>query len=225
MSGLLNPTDETQWKYWEAEHGFRRYDHLIVRFFAEQRLDHIAQVIPWTEIRCALDVGCGDGFSSFYTAQRIKRLVAGDRSVRMLSCHPRVEVDLTAFDAYDLPFGDNSFDLVYGWEILHHIAAPERVVKEMRRVAKKYVVLFEPNRYSPPQAAFALLDREHRWVLRYSKSYLKGLAESAGLKVARVETVGCIFPNKTPYWLFQILCRIPFQVPVVGISNFVVGAK
>ena len=36
-------------------------------------------------------------------------------------------------DAFTLPFPDKTFDLVYGWEVLHHIVDPTVVVAEMAR--------------------------------------------------------------------------------------------
>jgi SAM-dependent methyltransferase len=127
-------------------------------------------------------------------------------------------------DVRTLPFPPGSFDLVYGWEVLHHISDPGTVVAEMARVSRRYVLLAEPNRANPAQFGFALADREHRWVLRYGHGYLRRLIEGAGLKVLRIRTGGWVFPNKTPRWLLPLLKAMPYWFPL-GITNWALGEK
>ena len=58
-----------------------------------------------------------------------------------------------------LPFADASFDAVSEFSILHHVADPSAVVKEMLRVARKAVVIVDCNRFgqgSPPARLFKL---------------------------------------------------------------------
>ena len=133
-------------------------------------------------------------------------------------------LELALADALQLPFADNTFDLAYGWEILHHIAKPEHVIAEMARVSRKYVLVAEPNPLNLVQFAFALADAEHRWVLRYRLPYMRGLFEKAGLQVIHASSGGWIFPNKTPMSLLPVLCQVPYRSPI-GISNWVLGSK
>lgn len=46
-----------------------------------------------------------------------------------------------------LPFADKSFDVVCEFAILHHVARPDVVVKEMLRVARKAVIISDSNRF------------------------------------------------------------------------------
>lgn len=46
-----------------------------------------------------------------------------------------------------LPFADSSFDVVCEFAVLHHVADPNAVVKEMLRVAKKAVLISDSNRF------------------------------------------------------------------------------
>lgn len=46
-----------------------------------------------------------------------------------------------------LPFADSSFDVVCETAVLHHVANPNVVVKEMLRVAKKAVLISDSNRF------------------------------------------------------------------------------
>lgn len=222
----MSPTtnDHKQAVYWEADHNFRPYNHPVVTFFAKQRLDFLGTWLDFSAIRTTLDVGCGDGFSNYYVAQQLPAVFGGDRSWTMLSRNP-AQNRLVALDGYDLPFADSTFDLVYVWEVLHHIANPVVTVQEMARVSGEYVLLVEPNRYNPGQFGFALYDPEHRWVLRYSLNYLQQIAQDAGLTIVQAAVGGWIFPNKTPLWLFALLRHLPYHLPFIGISNWVLAKK
>jgi SAM-dependent methyltransferase len=54
-------------------------------------------------------------------------------------------VKLEAADAEDIPLPDRSFDMVFVHESLHHCRSPHRALCEMARVARRHVVMLEPN--------------------------------------------------------------------------------
>jgi SAM-dependent methyltransferase len=126
-------------------------------------------------------------------------------------------------DAFRLPFRDKAFDLVFCWELLHHVSQPQQVLAEMARVARRWAVVCEPNPWNPAQFAFALCDRPHRWVLRFSHRYLQEQAVAAGLDVVHFARCGWIFPNKTPAWMFRVLKHLPYRLPLIGISSCLVA--
>ena len=213
---------ERQRDYWEADTVHRDARHPVVEGFSRQRWARLATVIDLGAMRSALDVGAGNGFSSLYAPPHID-VVATDGSWRMLSRHPgRARV---IADAMALPFDDGAFDLVFCWELLHHVDAPWRALREMARVSRKNVLFFEPNPLNPAQFLFALYDREHRWVLRFSRAYVIDQVRRAGLRALTFERCGLIFPNMTPYPLFRLLQHVPFRVPILGISQLVVAEK
>ncbi len=127
-------------------------------------------------------------------------------------------------DICSMPFADDSFDLVYGWEVLHHIEDPKVAVAEMARISRRYVLVAEPNRNNLFQFAFALFDREHRWVLRYNLSYICKLFNGSGFEVILAKSGGWIFPNKSPAWLLPLLRLVPYGSRL-GITNWVLGRK
>lgn len=218
-------TDARQVEYWEQDHGHRGFDHPIVRDFAMQRVRFIQSLLDLSEVQSALDVGCGNGFSTYYLREHISDIWAVDRSEFMLARHPlHSEGRLRQGDALSLPFEDGRFDLVYAWEVLHHIDNPVDAVKEMARVSRRYVLVAEPNPRNPAQYAFAWYDPEHRWVLRFNKRYMRGLFEAAGLRVLHCLSGGWIFPNKTPAFAMPLLKQMPYRFPL-GISNWVLAVK
>jgi len=112
----------------------------------------------------ALEIGAGTGYFTLNLAQLgvIERATATDISPGMLSSLRRsaemlgVEVETVVTDAERLPFADESFDLVFGHAVLHHIPDLARAFAEFRRVLRPGgAVAFcgEPSRYGDMIAA------------------------------------------------------------------------
>jgi SAM-dependent methyltransferase len=223
-SSWLKGTDESaQAAYFEGEVAHHRpASHPVVEGFARQRWHYLERLMALDEVDTALDAGCGSGFSTLYAPEHLNT-VGCDRSLSMLS-QTRRRNSLCA-SVNNLPFADDSFDLAYCWEVLHHIEEPHRALAEMARVSRRFVVVFEPNPVNLAQFLFSLYDPEHRWVLRYTAGYVRAQVEAAGLRVHRHVRGGLIFPNKTPGWLFPLLSRLPYRVPLIGISHVVIAEK
>jgi ubiquinone/menaquinone biosynthesis C-methylase UbiE len=59
--------------------------------------------------------------------------------------NPRLKI-LYIFDGYNLPFSDDSFDIVTCVDVIEHVEDYTRLIKEMLRVSRKGVFLSTPNR-------------------------------------------------------------------------------
>jgi ubiquinone/menaquinone biosynthesis C-methylase UbiE len=112
----------------------------------------------------ALEIGSGTGYFSLNLLQMgtIERLTATDISPGMLSRLATtaeglgLEVETVATEAEELPFEDESFDLVFGHAVLHHIPDLECAFAEFRRVLRPGgAIAFcgEPSRYGDRLAA------------------------------------------------------------------------
>lgn len=213
--------NQLQKNFWSREHNFREYTHPVVRHFSTQRVDFLNKFIKAGEVKSILDVGAGEGFSSFYLQEICPEVVAVDSSAKMLGKNP-VNKRIIA-DACFLPFRSDSFDMVCAWEVFHHLDDHTVAAEEIIRVAKRYICIFEVNRDNPVQFLYALLNREHRLAIKFTMKYL---IEIFGKKTRIIKhtSTGVIFPNKTPAFIFPFLKNIPFRVPF-GISNFIVCEK
>jgi SAM-dependent methyltransferase len=113
----------------------------------------------------ALEIGAGTGYFSInlLRAGVIGEAVATDISAGMLSKLERsaaergVRVEIAACQASALPFDDDSFDLVFGHAVLHHLPDLDGGFREFRRVLRPGgVVAFcgEPSYYGDRIAAW-----------------------------------------------------------------------
>jgi ubiquinone/menaquinone biosynthesis C-methylase UbiE len=57
--------------------------------------------------------------------------------------HPKVK--LMQASIYDLPYKNNSFDVILCTEVLEHLDDPKDAINELFRVSRKYVLLSVPN--------------------------------------------------------------------------------
>lgn len=135
----------------QSTDNYRKHTHanpvqkfLIERFYTEFIKD-IRDLHP----KSILDVGCGEGF----TLERLRKQNIGEKleGIDFLKTaieigkkvHPKLT--LKQGTAYALPYKDNSFDVVIYSEVLEHLEHPDKALKELRRVTKKYAVLSVPN--------------------------------------------------------------------------------
>jgi ubiquinone/menaquinone biosynthesis C-methylase UbiE len=211
--------DQEQARYWEdEEHIYRPYDHEVALGFAAQRAEYLKSVLPLDDVYSAVDVGAGNGMSTHCLEPDIPTVFSTDLSRRLLKLNPgrfRLRTD-----AYNLPLRDKIVDMAYAWELLHHVDEPRRVLAEMHRVARKYVFFFEPNCYNPAQAVFARLHKPDRLCMRNTREYLVAEGEAAGLTPMHHATVGWMTPNLTPVFAYRLLRHLPFPVPWIGLSHF-----
>jgi len=104
-----------------------------------------------------LDVGCGLGESSVFFAQQGADVTALDLSPEMVRLTERlaerhqVHVEGVAHAGEDLPFADESFDLVYLANIIHHVEDRKRLYREVHRVLRPGGQFFswDPVAYNP----------------------------------------------------------------------------
>src|SRR4051795_2400729 len=113
----------------------------------------------------SLEIGAGTGYFSLNLLQTgvVREATCTDISPGMLATLERnaqelgLEVETAACDAAELPFEDESFDLVLGHAVLHHLPDLNRSFAEFARVLKPGGTLFfagEPSRTGDRIAAY-----------------------------------------------------------------------
>jgi ubiquinone/menaquinone biosynthesis C-methylase UbiE len=121
----------------------------LVRYLVRRFLRRISDLVAAERPRRVLEVGCGEGIVLEHLAARMPRArfdgleLDGSALRRARARCP--EATLVGGDACALPFADRSFDLVVCLEVLEHLAAPERALRELRRVARGGCLLSVPH--------------------------------------------------------------------------------
>jgi ubiquinone/menaquinone biosynthesis C-methylase UbiE len=106
--------------------------------------------------RHLLDLGCGAGESSIYFALKGARCVASDWSPQMVAAARQlaeihqVDIEARVIDAVNIDFRDNTFDIVYAANLLHHVDT-RQTLREIRRILKPGGVActWDPLKYNP----------------------------------------------------------------------------
>ncbi|MDT4969099.1 MAG: O-methyltransferase StaMB [Acidobacteriota bacterium] len=135
------------------------------------------------------DLGCGSGvilteilaMKPHWFGKGLDISEASVKYARRLAAHKKVEerAEFRVGNIADLPFDDESLDLVVASEIIEHMAEPELVVAEIARVLRPggKVVLTMPIQSHTPAHIHSLSNCED----------LRDLCEAAGLSVRRLE--------------------------------------
>jgi ubiquinone/menaquinone biosynthesis C-methylase UbiE len=112
-------------------------------------LKTLAKEVKKLKVDSILDGGAGEGFTLEYLRKSgIGKSYEGIDFLQTAveignKLHP--EITLKKASIYELPYRENSFDLVISTEVLEHLRFPDKALQELVRVSKKYVLLSVPN--------------------------------------------------------------------------------
>ena len=134
--------------YWETAK-YRGADDPVALAYACPKIQHILKYVDLRHA-CILDVACGTGIYTNLFARFASYVVGIDCSPSMLRRNSAKR--LLRGIGEQLPFASDSFDVTFAACLLHHSAEPERIVREMARVSRRYVIVIEPNLLNPAQA-------------------------------------------------------------------------
>lgn len=144
---------------------------------SQEQVQRICNRYYWAGGYCqdkdVLEAACGTGQGLGYLAKLARNLTGGDYSEKILEiarCHYQNRIDLRQFDAQDMPFDDNSFDVVILFEAIYYIPDAVKFVSECYRVlrpggkvliatANKDLYDFNPSPYTYKYYGIAELNR------------------------------------------------------------------
>jgi SAM-dependent methyltransferase len=137
------PTGNTYDKYGSKNPVVKR---LMAGFHAS--LDEL-----WERARpeSVLDIGCGEGVLTSQWAERLGdgRVVGIDLDDPQLQAEwrsrARPNLEFRAEEATRLSYADDEFDLVAAIEVLEHVPEPDSTLREMARVARRWLLVSVPR--------------------------------------------------------------------------------
>ena len=156
-----------------------------------------------------LDLGTGLGEAAVFFAKQGAEVTAIDISPGMLvSCQNvarlhGVHVVTCVMSADKLSFPDNSFDIVYGANVLHHVETAQ-CLKDVRRVLRPdgMAVFYDPIRYNPAINVYRRMASEVR------------TADEHPLGIHDLRTMRELFPKVEHrfFWIASLLVFLKFYL-------------
>lgn len=176
-----------------------------------------------------LEIGCGNGDFTRYLAEETQAsILAVDISPELIKIarekikNPNVVFDVANIE--NLPFEAESFDVIIGKSILHHLNL-EKTLPEIKRVLKKEGRIFfsEPNMLNPQ----VLIERKIRFIGRllenspdetaFFRWQLSSLLSRAGFSQVKIRPFDFLHPA-LPRFLIKITSKFSLfleKIPLV----------
>lgn len=155
------------------------------------------------------DLGAGDGSFSLLLAQNAKNVIAVDSSAKMIEFareqarrHHVKNVDYRLGDMEELPIDDETVDLVFFSQSLHHALHPQQAIAEAARILRpggRIAILdLAKHRFEEAREMYA-----DEW-LGFSEAELESMLHRAGF--AKTQTSIVYREDKAPH--FQTLLAV-----------------
>ena len=133
----VNSTDHNTKKYWNEFYTKSGDD------IDQERFSALSQVVK--EGDKVLDVGGGSGELLDFIGNKAERTLFDISSEGLKKAKRLKRTEHTKVGSiYNLPYEDNSFDVVLCAETLEHLERPEDAIKELVRVAKRHISISVP---------------------------------------------------------------------------------
>jgi ubiquinone/menaquinone biosynthesis C-methylase UbiE len=141
----------------KIERAGEKYDEItssiFFKHYLNRRIKLIEDNLRREEVKHALDLGCGTGTLITILKKYSILSVGIDLSINALKkCRGKVLIPLVRGNVWNLPFKDNSFDLVLISGVLHHVPRMvELVFDEVQRILRfgGKIIIDEPNKSNP----------------------------------------------------------------------------
>jgi ubiquinone/menaquinone biosynthesis C-methylase UbiE len=188
--------------YYDDARRHRRYDHPVPVAYATPKVAWAFGVLRELGVDVSraslLDVGGGNGYFSHVLQQGCPDTHVIDVSAAQLAMNPLPASNKHLGTAYELPFADGSFDVVFSSNLLHHLDCPERAMAEMTRVSRHAIVVIEPSAHNIVLRLAARFVPHERQASKFTQTHVEKLLRSAPVSIQRhCFTGGMVLPNRT----------------------------
>lgn len=177
-----------------AESYSTKYDRLLhkrISSWQERRVIRRALEITGLHDASVLDVPCGAGRLTEQLQPVAERLTSCDYSPAMLEFFRRRHTEpCFVGSAFDLPFADDTFDLVFSARLSHHIESDDRradYLRSLMRISRRWVIVTIFDRASLKNRLRELSRRFNgkRSKFTFRRSDVESIAREAGYALVK----------------------------------------
>ena len=169
------------------------FSGLDVDFFMQAKAAHLlsaaTRLLGDPKELSFLDVGCGIGLMDEFIRGSVRSASGVDMSSKSIETAKKnlPELDFKAYDGKSIPHPDNTFDVAFAVNVMHHVPPKQwlHFLQEMRRVVKVggLVFVFEHNKFNPVTLHIVNNCPMDDNAVLVTKSSLKKLLRQAGLPI------------------------------------------
>ena len=205
---------------------------------AKAKAANIVEVCKGIQPLKVLEVGAGDGsilhfLNDWDFGKELYALEIADTGVERIRERKLSRlVEVKSFDGYEIPYGDDSFDLVILAHVLEHVEHERILIRELKRIAKNIVIEVPLDyRFGVDKRMKHFLDYGH--INMYTPTSLRFLLQSEGLQVisGRVSmtppatTKFNEFVNKKTPKSFSVILKIEMEYRIKKLIGNLMGRK
>jgi 2-polyprenyl-3-methyl-5-hydroxy-6-metoxy-1,4-benzoquinol methylase len=215
--------------YGDLDFALYKVNHPFRQYFEHHVVSLALRGLQGTEKMTCLDIGCGQGVTTYVLSKHFDSVVGVDFSrgavktaAGFLQAMQVTNATALVGDVDNLGLANGSVDVVFFKDFLHHTAEPLRAMTNLRAVSRQgRVVGAEVNGRSPIMSLFGRLAEHERGLLDSNREWLSELAMAAGFKDMKIEEFSFYpYPFRFPILRNR---RIGFLLPAVrGMEAFLV---
>jgi 2-polyprenyl-3-methyl-5-hydroxy-6-metoxy-1,4-benzoquinol methylase len=224
-------------------------------FASSERINHIVKLVKkYSFGKKILDIGCAQGNIATLLAEQGFETIALDLNQNFLNYAKKKRefgnISYVCASALNIPFKANTFDAVVIGELIEHVAYPEKLLKEAKKVLKKEgaLIITTPNSHIflgmlsgiKPELFEEIKDRnklvkrqfgpagkDHLFV--FDKKSLNALLERQGFEIISEGYIHSFLMNPFTYHLLKfipdLLVKIPFLNSKLSLGLYAVTRK
>lgn len=114
--------------------------NILQKYWHKKKWRELKKHLDGLSNKKLLDIGCADGTTTYQIYKNFKNnIITGlDYYIKAIDFAKKKypQIKFVAGDAHNMPFKNNSFDVITAIETLEHLHNPKKVLKEIYRVLK-----------------------------------------------------------------------------------------
>jgi len=207
----------------EQEADYLVQEYLKIDYEASSMQDFLSAIwrsirnnIPLDKNTSVLDIGCGRGyFLKYLKENNVDKIIGIDPCTQLID--NKVFSDIYSGCFEDNSFTNNEFDIVFTCHTLHHLKEkyPVEAVREMLRIAKKYVAIIEINNTNIPMLLKSLIKRKVELnAICYSTAVVKDILNELKCRIIYSGNLKCCYVsgNSVFYRFLSRLGTLPYNI-------------